>query len=72
MHYALSGWLGGFSSQGDNATLVVTFENSSGKAVGTTKIGPVTAAQRKDVSEHAAPQDLRRRPRVDPQRPGRS
>lgn len=51
VHYALSGWLGGFSSQGDNATLVVTFENSQGKVVGTTKIGPVTAAQRKDVSE---------------------
>ena len=51
VHYALSGWLGGFSSQGDNATLVVTFENGSGKAVGTTRIGPVTAAQRKDVSD---------------------
>jgi hypothetical protein len=51
VHYALSGWLGGFSSQGDNATLVVTFENSKGKAIGTARIGPVTAAQRKDVSE---------------------
>jgi hypothetical protein len=49
--YSLSGWLGGFSSQGDNATLVVTFENSKGKAVGSTQIGPVTAAQRKDISE---------------------
>jgi hypothetical protein len=51
VHYALSGWLGGFSSQGDNATLVVTFKNSKGKVVGTAQIGPVTAAQRKDVSE---------------------
>ena len=51
VQYALSGWLGGFSSQGDNATLVVTFENSAGKAIATTQIGPVTAAQRKDVSE---------------------
>ena len=70
VHYALSGWLGGFSSQGDNATLVVTFENSKGKAVGTTQIGPVTAAQRKDVSEMLLRKTSGPRPRVDPQRPG--
>jgi hypothetical protein len=51
VHYALSGWLGGFSSQSDNATLFVTFENSKGKAVGTTQIGPVTESQRHGVSE---------------------
>lgn len=51
VHYALSGWLGGFSTQGDNARLVVTFENSQGKVVGTTQLGPVTEAQRKGVSE---------------------
>lgn len=51
VHYALSGWFGGFSSQTDNATLLVTFENGAGKAVGTAQVGPVTASQRKDVSE---------------------
>jgi hypothetical protein len=51
VHYALSGWLGGFSTQGDNATVVVTFENSAGKAIGNTQIGPVTEAQRKGTSE---------------------
>jgi hypothetical protein len=51
VHYALSGWLGGFATQSDNATLTVTFENGSGKTVGTTKIGPVTEAQRKGNSE---------------------
>jgi hypothetical protein len=49
--YTLSGWLGGFSSQGDHAVLDVTFENAKGKAIATVGIGPVTAAQRKDVSE---------------------
>ncbi|HEX9623653.1 MAG TPA: hypothetical protein VF979_04685 [Streptosporangiaceae bacterium] len=51
VHYALSGWLGGFDGQSDKATLIVTFENGQGKAVGTAQIGPVTEAQRKGVSE---------------------
>jgi|HubBroStandDraft_1064217.scaffolds.fasta_scaffold24721_4 hypothetical protein len=49
--YTLSGWLGGYDSQGDNAVLTVTFENSHGGVIGSAKIGPVTPAQRKDVSE---------------------
>jgi hypothetical protein len=49
--YTLSGWLGGYDSQGDYAVLTVTFENAGGKALGTAKIGPVTEAQRKGVSE---------------------
>jgi hypothetical protein len=51
VRYALSGWLGGYSSQGDYATLTVTFENAKGKALASAKIGPVTEAQRKGVSK---------------------
>ena len=38
-----AGWFGGFSSQTDNASLVVTFKNSSGAVVATMTAGPVTA-----------------------------
>jgi hypothetical protein len=48
--YVLSAWLGGYSDQPDNAMLIVTFESSSGTALKTTKIGPVTVGQRHDVS----------------------
>ena len=51
VHYTLSGWLGGFDGQGDHAVLTITFENSSGKAIGSAHIGPVTEAQRKGTSE---------------------
>jgi hypothetical protein len=44
--YLLSGWLGGWTSQDDNATLTVTFQNASGAALGTGSIGPVMAADR--------------------------
>ena len=44
--YSLSGWLGGFSSQDDNATLTVTFRNAGATAIGSATIGPVTAADR--------------------------
>jgi hypothetical protein len=47
----LSGWLGGYSDQGDSTTLTVTFEGASGTAVGKGSIGPVTAAQRKDLTK---------------------
>jgi hypothetical protein len=48
--FALSGWLGGFSTQGDFATLTVTWETASGTAIGQSTIGPVTEAQRKGVT----------------------
>jgi len=51
VQYTLSGWLGGWESQGDHATLNVTFENAGGQAVGTAHIGPVSQAQRKGNSE---------------------
>lgn len=51
VHYTLSGWLGGFASQSDNAVLTVTFRNGKGKTIGSAHIGPVTEAQRKGTSE---------------------
>jgi hypothetical protein len=48
--FKLSAWLGGYSSQGDYATLTVTWEAASGAVLGHTTIGPVTPAQRKDVT----------------------
>jgi hypothetical protein len=49
--FSLSGWLGGYSSQTDNATLTVTWRDASGGAVGTpTAIGPVTADDRHDAT----------------------
>jgi hypothetical protein len=48
--YVLSGWLGGYSSQDDNATLTVTFQNAAGAALGTGSIGPVTSSDRGGVT----------------------
>lgn len=48
--FQLSGWLGGFSSQADDATLTVTWISAKGKALGHTTIGPVTPTQRHDVT----------------------
>ena len=47
----LSGWIGGYDSQGDSARLTVTFLGSSGQSLGTLVIGPVTQAQRAGASE---------------------
>lgn len=50
-HFDLAGWLGGFSSQRDAATLSVTWRNGAGNPIGAvTKIGPVTAAARNNVT----------------------
>jgi hypothetical protein len=49
--YTLSGWIGGYDGQGDYCKLEMTLENSEGKALASTQIGPVTEAQRKGVSE---------------------
>ena len=47
--YVLSALLGGFSSQGDQATLSVTFNGLAG-LLGTTSIGPVTPSDRGDAT----------------------
>jgi hypothetical protein len=44
--FNLSAFLGGFSSQEDNASLSAIFRNSGGTGLGTFSIGPVTAANR--------------------------
>ncbi len=44
--YSLTGWLGGFDSQNDNATLSVSFEDKNGGSLGTSTIGPVLADDR--------------------------
>ncbi len=49
--FTLSGWLGGFSSQGDNAQMYMTFENTTGTALGKVSLGPVTEGQRSGNSE---------------------
>ena len=49
--YTLDGWLGGYSTQNDNAAVTVTFQNASGGSLGTATIGPVLAADRGGVSE---------------------
>lgn len=46
--FKLSGWLGGFSSQGDYAKFTVTWTSAKGKTLGHATIGPVTPAQRHD------------------------
>ncbi len=48
--YTLSGWLGGYDSQGDNAKLIATFKSASGASLGTAQIGPATAADRQNVT----------------------
>ncbi len=48
--FALGAYLGGYSTQGDYATLTVTWETAKGVVLGHTTIGPVTEAQRKGVT----------------------
>jgi len=46
----LSGFLGGFANQNDNAVLTPTFKNSNGVSLGSSSIGPVTAANRANAT----------------------
>lgn len=48
--YEISGYLGGWQDQDDNAVLKITFKNADGEEVGTDSIGPVTAADRGNVT----------------------
>ena len=49
--YNLNGWLGGYSSQGDDVALTATFKNASGASLGSSTLGPVTPAQRNNTTE---------------------
>lgn len=46
LHYELSGWLGGWQAQGDNALLYVSFLDGSDNEIGHALIGPMTPADR--------------------------
>jgi hypothetical protein len=48
--FTLSGFLGGEGTQGDYATLTITWKSVHGQVLGHTTIGPVTERQRKGVS----------------------
>jgi hypothetical protein len=49
--YQLSAWLGGYTSQDDNATLSIQFLNGSAASLGTASVGPVLAKDRQDTTE---------------------
>jgi hypothetical protein len=49
--FTLGGWLGGYSSQSDNAQLRASFKDATGKVVGYAALGPVTPSARHDNSE---------------------
>ena len=44
--YSLSGWLGGWAAQGDNALFYVQFLDAANNAIGNAAIGPVTPQDR--------------------------
>lgn len=46
LHYELSGWLGGWAAQGDNALLYVSFVDAQGNELGHADLGPVTPGDR--------------------------
>lgn len=46
LHYELSGYLGGWAEQGDNALLYVSFLDVAGNEIGHASLGPVTPADR--------------------------
>ena len=48
--FDLSGYLGGFSDQGDNAVLSATFLSASNLLLGSASIGPVTPDDRRDIT----------------------
>jgi hypothetical protein len=47
----VSGWLGGYGPQGDDATLSARFQSATGATLATATIGPVTVKERDDNSE---------------------
>lgn len=46
MSYSLSGWLGGWTTQGDNALLYVQFLDEFDNEIGSSALGPVTPQDR--------------------------
>lgn len=50
LNYSLSGWLGGWAAQGDNALFYVSFLGDDGSEIGNASIGPVTPAERRNTT----------------------
>jgi hypothetical protein len=48
--YGLSGWLGGWQGQDDNAVVTVGFQDAAGGTLGTATLGPVLAADRSNTT----------------------
>ncbi len=48
--FTLSAWLGGYSSQNDNAKLTIQFLSASGQTLGSASLGPVLAADRSNTT----------------------
>ncbi|GAA1950620.1 RICIN domain-containing protein [Kitasatospora viridis] len=50
-HSTLSGWLGGVGASTDATTVTLTYRDANGNPLGTSAIGPVTAADRGNTTE---------------------
>jgi hypothetical protein len=50
LSFVLSGYLGGFINQGDNATFVANFLSATSNTLGTATIGPVSVADRSSAT----------------------
>ncbi len=48
--YMLNGWLGGFASDGDYASVAMQLKNASGDVIESNGLGPVTALDRNDAT----------------------
>ena len=48
--FSFSGWIGGYSDQGDSMKVTALFMNWSGAALGSSTLGPVSAAERGNKS----------------------
>ncbi|MCE3605152.1 PEP-CTERM sorting domain-containing protein [Massilia sp. P8910] len=48
--FDLSGWLGGYASQSDNATLTAVFRDSTGNSLFSTSLAPVGAGERGNLT----------------------
>ena len=49
--YDFSAWIGGYSTQADQASVTASFLNSAGTSLGSATLGLVTAAQRGNSTE---------------------
>jgi alpha-L-arabinofuranosidase len=50
VRYNLSGWLGGYLTDGDNAQVTITFFDNANNVLGTAAIGPITPANRNNAT----------------------